>query len=507
MNHKQPQHQIQLKVLLEKWLVISDADDVMVTGLTVNSKMVQPGDLFFAYPGTESDGRHYIESAVQNGAVVILAEASLGVSEHLEFKTPEGVRVPMITIPNLASQCSGIAAEFFGNPSRCMQVVGITGTNGKTSCAYYLAAAFTALGVKAGLMGTLGTGVYGESLVNTGLTTADAVTIQASLASLYYSGVRFVAMEVSSHALAQGRVAGVHFDRAVYTNLSPDHLDYHHTMHDYWLAKKTLFENFNLNNAIINAKDQHGRELLLELWGMQYICGYCQEPVPEEVLNLPLVTAHDIELSRHGIRARIETPWGLGQLQTPQIGRYNLSNLLAVIATMGSMGIHIDDILHCMTHLPVVPGRMQSVVLENKPVVIIDYAHTPDALENVLAVLREHRQGKLWCVFGCGGSRDQTKRPVMGEIAERLADAVVVTDDNPRMEAAEDIVAQILAGMEQADKVVVEHDREKAIEYAIEHADANDIILVAGKGHETSQQIGKNKRHFSDLEKVQKYLR
>lgn len=506
MNNNQPQHKIQLKILLEKWLVVADANDVQVTGLSLNSKTVQSGDLFFAYPGTERDGRRYIESAAQQGAVAILAESSLGVSEHLEFETPEGVRVPMLTIPNLAAHCSAIAAEFYGHPSRCMQVVGITGTNGKTSCAYYLASAFNALGVKAGIMGTLGTGIYGEKLVNTGLTTADAVTIQASLASLYYSGIRFVAMEVSSHALAQGRVSGVHFDRAVYTNLSPDHLDYHTTMHEYWLAKKILFEKFNLNNAIINAKDQHGRELLLELWGMQYICGYSQEPVPEEVKDLPLVTAHNIEFTRHGICARIETPWGLGRLQSPQIGRYNLSNLLAVIATMGSMGVHIDDILHCMSHLPVVPGRMQSVVVEDKPVVIIDYAHTPDALENVLAVLREHRQGKLWCVFGCGGTRDKTKRAVMGEIAERLADIVIVTDDNPRMEEPQDIVAQILEGMAHTDSVIVEHDRSKAIGYAIEHADVNDTVLIAGKGHETSQQIGKHKHHFSDLEQVHQFL-
>ena len=507
MNNNQAQHQIQLKVLLEKWLVVADTNDVKISGLSLNSKTVQPGDLFFAYPGTERDGRRYIENAVQKGAVAILAEASLGVSEHLEFETPDGVRVPLLTMPNLAGHCSEIAAEFYGNPSRCMQVVGITGTNGKTSCAYYLAAAFTALGVKAGLMGTLGTGIYGEELVNTGLTTADAVTIQASLAKLYYAGVRFVAMEVSSHALSQGRVSGVHFDRAVYTNLSPDHLDYHHTMHEYWLAKKILFEKFNLQNAIINAIDQHGRELLLELWGMQYICGYCQEPVPDEVKNLPLVTAHDIEFTRQGMSARIETPWGLGRLQSSQIGRYNLSNLLAVIATMGTMGVHIDDILNCISYLPVVPGRMQSVVVENKPVVIIDYAHTPDALENVLTVLREHRQGKLWCVFGCGGNRDKTKRSVMGEIAECLADVVIVTDDNPRMEQAEDIVAQILEGVEHRTSIMIEHDRSKAIQYAIEHADVNDTILVAGKGHETYQQIGKHKRHFSDVEQVKKFLR
>lgn len=506
MNKSQTQHEIHLKTLLENWVTVPDEKNVLITGLSNNSQQVKPGDLFFAYPGAESDGRRYINAAVENGAVAVVAESSLGVSEQLELTSPNGTQIPLITLPELAIHCSEIAGEFYGNPSRCMQVVGITGTNGKTSCAYYLAAAFTALGYKAGIMGTLGSGIYGEELINTGLTTADAVTIQAQLAEFYYTGVRFVAMEVSSHALVQGRVNGIQFDRAVFTNLSPDHLDYHQTMHEYWLAKKSLFVNFNLNNAIINAKDQNGRELLLELWGLKYVCGYCQEPVPDEVADLPLVTAHDIEFSRHGIKARIETPWGLGMLHSPQIGRYNLSNLLAVIATMGTMGAHIDDVLHCMANLPVVPGRMQSLVVDNKPLVVIDYAHTPDALENVLTVLRENSKGKLWCVFGCGGSRDTTKRPVMGEIAERLADKVVVTDDNPRLEQAEDIVVQILEGMQSPDEVMVEHNRANAIQYAIKHAANTDTVLIAGKGHETYQQIGKHKRHFSDIEQAKKCL-
>jgi UDP-N-acetylmuramoyl-L-alanyl-D-glutamate--2,6-diaminopimelate ligase len=495
--------QIELKQLLANWLLVPDSANVTITGVSLNSKTVKPGDLFFAYPGTTVDGRRYIENAVENGAVAVLAEANLGISENLEYETSTGKKIPLLTLPDLAMHCSAIAGEFYGNPSRYMQVIGITGTNGKTSCAYYLAAAFTKLGVKSALMGTIGSGIYGEDIVSTGLTTSDAVRVQKILAEFYYAGVKFVTMEVSSHALSQGRVNGVDFDRAVFTNLSQDHLDYHQTMREYWFAKKILFEYFDLNNAIINAKDQHGRELLLSLWGTQYVCGYTLEPIPPEMEQLPLVTAHDVKFTRDGMSARIHTPWGIGYLSSPQIGRYNLMNLLAVITTMGTMGVHLDDILHCILDLPVVPGRMQSVLKQDAPLAIIDYAHTPDALENVLAVLREHCEGKLWCVFGCGGSRDVTKREVMGEIVERLADKVIVTDDNPRAENPEDIVTQILQGMKKPKNCVVEHDRAKAIAYALEHADKHDTVLIAGKGHETYQHIGDEKRHFSDLEHVQ----
>lgn len=506
MTHQDLTQNISLKNLLQRWLIVPDSSDVQISGLSLNSKTVKAGDLFFAYPGTQQDGRRFIEEAIEKGAVAVIAEANISFSESTELVRENGEKVPLLTLPGLTTLCSDIAGEFYGNPSQHMQVVGITGTNGKTSCAYYLAAAFSELGIKSAIMGTIGCGVYGETLQDHGLTTSDSITIQATLADLYYQGIRFVAMEVSSHALAQHRVSGVHFDRAVFTNLSQDHLDYHGTMHEYWLAKKTLFENFNLQNAIINAKDQHGGELLMELWGTQYVCGYCQAPIPEEMEQIPMVCAHDMQFSREGIQARIETPWGLGILKSSQIGRYNLTNLLAVIATMGTMGVHIDDILQCVANLPVVPGRMQSVLLKDKPLVVIDYAHTPDALENVLSVLKEYGQGQLWCVFGCGGNRDTVKREIMGEIVERLADHAVVTDDNPRQESPDEIVQQILAGMHKPESVVVEHDRAKAIGYAIARAMASDTVLIAGKGHEAYQIIGEQRHHFSDLEQVEKFL-
>lgn len=496
-----------LKQLLANWLVVPETANVTISGLSLNSQTTQPGDLFFAYPGTNMDGRRFIQDAIEKGAVAILAEASLGISESTEFESADGCKIPVLTLPKLVLYCSAIASEFYGNPSHCMKVVGITGTNGKTSCAHYLAAAFTQLGIKAAVMGTIGVGVYGESIVDTGLTTADPITVQKTLAELYFQGVKIVAMEVSSHALHQGRVSGVQFNRAVFTNLSQDHLDYHETMEQYWYAKRILFESFDLENAIINAKDQHGRELLLDLFGTQYVCGYCAEPVPVEVEKIPLVTAHNVQFTRAGISARVHTPWGLGELISPQLGRYNLSNLLAVISTMGTMGVHLDDILNCVKSLPVVPGRMQTVFEKNSPLTVIDYAHTPDALENVLAVLRENATGKLWCVFGCGGVRDIGKREIMGEIAERIADVVIVTDDNPRQEDPASIVSNILQGMQTPIQAMVIHDRAEAISYALTHAASEDTVLIAGKGHETYQLVGTERHHFSDLEQVTAFFK
>ncbi len=492
--------------LLEKWLIVPEKANILISGLSLNSQKVQPGDLFFAFPGTQADGRRFIENAVNHGAAAILAEANLGISETLEFGALDGRKVPILTLPDLASYCSAIAGEFYNNPSHNMQVIGVTGTNGKTSCAYYLAAAFTKLGSKTGFMGTIGCGLYGEDIVSTGLTTSDPITVQHLLAQMYSTGARIVVMEVSSHALVQGRVNGVRFTNAVFTNLSQDHLDYHGDMASYWAAKKILFENFQLPYAVINANDPYGRELLLDLWGSQYVCAYGQAPIPAEIAQIPMVSAHEIKFSRQGVKARIHSPWGLGLLESPQVGRFNLSNLLAVIATMATLNVHMDDILRVLQNLPVVPGRMQSFSRENRPLVIVDYAHTPDALENVLTVLRENCNAKLWCVFGCGGTRDKIKRHIMGEVAERLAHNVIVTDDNPRMEDAHEIVKDIFKGFKKPDVIKVEHDRAAAIAYAINHAKVHDTILIAGKGHETYQQVGKAKRHFSDAEEVQKLL-
>ncbi len=506
MQNNTIENEISLSKLLESFLVVSEQADTIITGLSLNTQTLQLGDLFFAYPGVNSDGRKYINEAIEKGAAAVLAEASLGISETLEREGPFGQKIPVLTLENLAFHCSAIAGEYYNNPSKHMEVVGITGTNGKTSCAYYLAAAYSMLGQKTGFMGTIGCGIYGESIADTGLTTADPITVQKLLAEMHKAGACYVSMEVSSHALSQGRVAGIEFSNAVFTNLSHDHLDYHHTMLNYWQAKKRLFKDYNLDCAVVNADDPYGRELLQDLWGNQYVYGYGCAPIKESVGMMPMVSAHDIKLTRQGINARVHTPWGIGRLESPQVGRFNLSNLLAVLTTMCSMGVHLDDVLECLKNLPVVPGRMQSIHFDHKPLVIVDYAHTPDALENVLTVLKENSDGKLWCVFGCGGTRDKDKRPTMGRVAEILADNVIITDDNPRLEKSEDIIADILAGLKNPKNVVIEPDRAMAIKQAIENAAEHDIILIAGKGHETYQLIGEERMHFSDVEQAEKLL-
>ena len=486
---------MKLSNLLNNILPIPVSDDREITGLALSSKSVKAGDLFFAFPGVTTDGRKFIDDAIAHGAVAVLAEKG----EQLVTAT----KIPIFYLENLAFMCGIIAAQFYDQPSKKLQVVGVTGTNGKTSCAHYLAATFTQLGTKTAVMGTVGNGIFGDALKMQNQTTLDPISIQRFLAEMVNQEVQVVAMEVSSHALMQGRVRGVDFSAAIFTNLTQDHLDYHGDMQSYWAAKRMLFEKWQIPHMIINADDQYGQELLADF---PTAIAYCLDPVPSPLRERVRVRGDQIILSRDGIKCNIQTPWGDGVLQIKQIGRFNLSNSLAVLATLGALGIPLTDILKSMENLPLVPGRLQTFNAPNKPLVVVDYAHTPDALKNVLSTLRENCQGKLWCVFGCGGDRDAGKRPIMGSIAEQLADTIIITDDNPRTEKASAITTQIINGLDNAEKAIIEHDRTKAINYAIKHAAANDIILVAGKGHEDYQEIGKEKHHYSDIETVTKLL-
>lgn len=487
---------MKLSQLFKNWISIPEKFDVVISGLAINSQRVKSGDVFFALPGTKQDGFAYVPDAIARGAVAIIADTDTTASID-EYQS-----LPLIRLPQLRSLCSAIAAEYYSDPSAQMTVIGITGTNGKTSCAYFLAAALTQLGKIAGYMGTLGCGIYGDKIAETGLTTADPITVQQILAQMRDAGASVVAMEVSSHALAQDRVAGVRFTSAVFTNLTQDHLDYHGDMANYWAAKRVLFERFNLKHAIINADDPHGQELIQAWSDKQTMCAYTQNPVSENNSNIPMVAATQIQFLPSGIRAQIQTPVGSGELESMMVGRFNLANMLAVVATLVTLEVPIDAALCCIKQLPLVPGRMQVFRAAEMPNVVVDYAHTPDALENVLIALREIYRGKIWCVFGCGGDRDKTKRPIMGAIAEKLADHIVITDDNPRTELPKDIVANILTGISDAATIKVEHDRAAAIEYAIRHAGKNDVILVAGKGHEDYQEINHERKYFSDVEIV-----
>jgi UDP-N-acetylmuramoyl-L-alanyl-D-glutamate--2,6-diaminopimelate ligase len=387
-----------------------------------------------------------------------------------------------------------MAARFFGQPSRSMTVIGVTGTNGKTSCVQMLAQALTLLGHRAATIGTLGSGLYGQ-LESGERTTPDALRVHALLAGLRDAGASHVAMEVSSHALDQRRVNGVEFDLAAFTNLTRDHLDYHGSMQAYGAAKARLFEWPGLRAAVVNVDDAFGRGLA--------------ERLPEGVARLRVsvggaqaeVTANAVEARGDGVRFTLRTPWGEADVHSPLLGRFNVSNLLLVAACLGALGEDFGATVNVLGRLEPVRGRMNRLGGEaGRPLLVVDYAHTPDALEQVLDNLRAHTRGALVCVFGCGGERDAGKRPQMGAIAERLADRVVVTDDNPRGEDGDFIVRQVLAGMRHPDAVTVQRDRAAAIRAALDTAAADDVVLVAGKGHEDVQEVDGERHPFDDLE-------
>lgn len=459
-------------------------DSVLIRELTLDSRAVKPGDLFLAIPGAQHDGRAHIADALVRGAAAIAYESE-GASGLPSSATP------MVAIKGLAGQLSAIAGRFYGEPSRGIDLVGVTGTNGKTSVSQLVAQALDRLGERCGIVGTLGTGFHGE-LESGRHTTPDPLAVQATLARLKQAGARAVAMEVSSHGLEQGRVAALAFDVAVFTNLSRDHLDYHGSMEAYGAAKARLFDWPDLRCRVINLDDAFGRELAGREHDARLI-GYSQID-PEAFLYCREATFDD-----DGVRAHIITPQGEGLLRSPLLGRFNLSNLLAVVGALLGMGYPLGDVLAVLPELQGPEGRMQRLGGGEKPLVVVDYAHTPDALEKVLEALRPHARGRLLCLFGCGGDRDRGKRPLMAAVAERLADAVLVTDDNPRTEDPARIFDDIRPGFAEPANVEFVHGRGAAIAQLIASAGVDDVVLLAGKGHEDYQEIQGERLPFSDL--------
>ncbi len=465
----------------------SAAAHMIVSGLSLDSRKIRRGDAFFALRGSQGHGIEFAASAVQRGAQVVLAEAPA--PEH-----GASLEVPVLWIDHLHEQVGEIAARFHDRPSESLRVVGVTGTNGKTSCVQLLAQALTLLGHRTASIGTLGAGVYGQ-LLEGERTTPDAISVQALLARFRDAGVSHVAMEVSSHALAQGRVGAVEFEVAAFTNLTRDHLDYHGSMEAYGAAKARLFDWPGLQAAVINGDDPFGQQLAAQL--------------PGEVRALRFATldqhaadivASDIVSSAGGLVFQLRTPWGSRRVSSRLLGRFNVANLLAVIGCLGALGEPLARIVAVVDQLQPVTGRMNRLGGQSGlPLVVVDYAHTPDALEQALTALRAHCAGKLICVFGCGGERDAGKRPLMGAIAARLADVAIVTDDNPRGENGDAIVAQIVLGMSEAAAMTVERDRAAAIADALGRARPGDVVLIAGKGHETYQDGAAGKRPFDDL--------
>jgi UDP-N-acetylmuramoyl-L-alanyl-D-glutamate--2,6-diaminopimelate ligase len=457
---------------------------IAVNGLQLDSRQVGVGDAFVALRGATHHGIAFAPAALARGASVILSESPAPAAP---------IEGPLIWIDGLREQVGRIAARFYAEPSHSLDVIGVTGTNGKTSTVQLIVQALSVLGRGAASIGTLGAGLHG-ALQAGERTTPDAIQVQALLGSFRDAGAAYVAMEVSSHALEQGRVNGVDFDIAVFTNLTRDHLDYHGNMQAYGAAKARLFGWTGLSCAVINIDDEFGRRLLSELPAGIKSISYAIEQ------RDAAVHASQIVSSAAGLSFELSTPWGAGRATTRLLGRFNVANLLAVVACLGELGFTFSQIQNAISQLEPVAGRMNRLGgSDDLPLVVIDYAHTPDALEQALSSLRAHGSARLICVFGCGGDRDAGKRPQMGAIAERLADLAIVTDDNPRSEDGDAIVQQILAGLRKPQAVIVERQRSVAISRAVCEARAGDIVLIAGKGHEDYQEIAGRKLPFDDL--------
>jgi len=478
-----------------KWLGInSQALNIEVSGLCHDSRKITTGDLFIALSGYDNHGIDFAYQVQRGGACAILAE-----SIQQEKAKPKGrqqpLTIPVIEIENLSEKLGILAANFYQNPSEKLNIVGITGTNGKTSCAWLMLQAWDLLDskhlIKGAYIGTLGYGTLKQMhpLQNT---TPNALLLQKILAEFVAQGITHVSFEVSSHGLSLGRVNGTHFKGAAFTNLSRDHLDFHITMENYAKAKLLLFIDYGVDFAVINKNDYYGEKWLKEYQhkSISYAIGNKQADL----------SSYEIKLKSNGINFKLKWQNKTHDIYTHLLGKFNVENIMLVVATLLSQNIKIQEVIDTIVELKPVPGRMNCVETNingsASPLIIIDYAHTPDALEQVLMALKEHNARSIWCIFGCGGNRDKGKRPQMGHLAEKLSNHVIVTDDNPRFEDNGQITDDILMGMNTSPMVI--HSRKDAIAYAINHAHTEDLILIAGKGHEPYQLIEGQYLPFDD---------
>lgn len=476
--------------LLDGFADVGELADLLVDNVESDSRRVTEGSLYMACRSFTSarHGLNYTDQALSQGASAIAYEPVP------DLNLPEA-SVPLIPVPGLSHAAGEIAARLYDNPSRQLYLIGITGTDGKTSCAHILAQAIEYLGGRCGLLGTLGFGFLDDLKAPTH-TTPDAVNLQRWIAYLRNEGADAVAMEVSSHALDQGRTNALEFDTAVLTNIGRDHLDYHGSVQAYVEAKRRLFESKGLAVVVLNRDDPQGRRWLKEM--------------PEDVRPIAYglgewrQTRHacfvngEVETHSQGLSLKISSHAGKAVLNSHLLGRFNAYNLLAALAVLLEKGYGLDDVLKALSQVRPVPGRMQAMGGGDQPLVVIDYAHTPQAIRAALSALRAHCENQLWCVFGCGGDRDTGKRPLMAQAAHEIADHIVITDDNPRTESPGQIVADILAGLPSADRNQVIHDRREAIAFALSQARPGDVVLVAGKGHEEYQIVGDQRLPFRD---------
>lgn len=474
--------------------------DLEVKGLTTNSHACQPGDLFIGMPGTRVDGGEFWEGAIASGAVAALV-SSQAVQKH----PPKGEDACVIPVADMTQACAQVAAAFYGYPAQQLKLIGVTGTNGKTTTTHLIEFFLTQSQLPAALFGTLYARWAGFTQT-AAHTTPFAVELQKQLADAIAAGSQMGVMEVSSHALAQGRILGCPFSVAVFTNLTQDHLDFHHDMEDYFNAKALLFSpEYLKGRAVINSDDSYGQRLIAGL-NPDQVWRYS---VNDTTADLWM---SDLSYQPTGVSGVMHTPKGDVAFRSPLVGQYNLENLLAAVGAVLDLGVDLELIAAALPEFSGVPGRMERVQIgpQQEISVIVDYAHTPDSLENLLKAARPFIPGKMICVFGCGGDRDRTKRPKMGQIAAQLADKAVVTSDNPRTEDPERILQDIVAGISMTTQMttqpVVISDRATAIHTAILEAQPGDGVLIAGKGHEDYQILGTEKIHFDDREQARDAL-
>ncbi|TVP59758.1 MAG: UDP-N-acetylmuramoyl-L-alanyl-D-glutamate--2,6-diaminopimelate ligase [Halomonadaceae bacterium] len=475
--------------LLRETVTVPSVLDVRIHGLSSDSRELRSGDAFIAVAGTSGDAWDHVPEAVARGAAAVLLDVA---SPAACYEWQGALIVP---VPDLKRWQAALADRFYDSPSQSLSVVGVTGTNGKTSVTRFLTQLLNGAGVTTASIGTLGYGFPGQE-TPASHTTPGPVRLQRLLAGYRRAGAQAVVMEVSSHALVQGRVDWVDFTGAVLTNLSQDHLDYHGTLEAYGQAKAALFTRLEPAFAVLNQDDAFGRSLAKSLKGGCSLWSYTMAPDQGDLVLT------DLTLSATGFIAQIDGAAGPMTLRCPLLGRFNVANVMAAVGAALALDLNPGLIETLVAGLSAPPGRLERYGAHKGPQIVVDYAHTPDALASALGALRPHCQGKLWCVFGCGGDRDTSKRPLMGGIAEKLADQLVVTDDNPRSETPEHIAREILSGMQAPDKVTVIHDRRKAIAHALAGAAPRDLILIAGKGHEDTQERQGIRRPFSDRQVV-----
>ncbi|MXP49368.1 UDP-N-acetylmuramoyl-L-alanyl-D-glutamate--2,6-diaminopimelate ligase [Pantoea sp. Eser] len=486
-----------LRDLIGPWLPGAPARPLR--DMTLDSRTAASGDLFVAVAGHQADGRRFIPQAIAQGVAAVVAEAE-GEAAYGEIREMHGV--PVIYLTQLHQRLSALAGRFYQQPGEKQTLIGVTGTNGKTTTTQLLAQWANLLGETSAVMGTVGNGLIGQ-LAPAENTTGSAVDVQHLLHDLAEQGATLTAMEVSSHGLVQHRVAALPFAAAVFTNLSRDHLDYHGDMQRYESVKWLLFSEHQVGQAILNADDEVGRRWLASLPDAVAVT---MENNLQPGCHGRWLKADEVQYHDNGAHIRFSSSWGEGEIDSRLMGAFNVSNLLLALATLLALDYPLDALINEAAKLQPVNGRMEVFSADGKPTVVVDYAHTPDALEKALEAVRLHCKGKLWCLFGCGGDRDKGKRPLMGSIAEQFADVVVITDDNPRSEDPQTIVKDILTGLLDPGRARVVSGRAKAVTNTIMQAQPDDIVLVAGKGHEDYQIIGNRRLDYSDRATVEALL-